>query len=127
MSAHTDKLTERVASATERLAALKARQLLRELRAEHQAKRRARRNDVRRRLDLGGAVLTAECGDFTLVEVIGLLIDAKERLGPSPTMMLAMKKKGQERLASAASTTGDGRHLDAIEKSGAAGLGGQLL
>jgi len=106
MSAHTDKLTERVASATERLAKLKARQLLREMRTEHQAKRLARRTDLRRRLDLGGAVLTAGCGDFVMVEVIGLLLDAKERIGNSPTMRLAARKRGQDWLATSAVVAG---------------------
>lgn len=100
MSARSDKLTERVANATQRLAALKARQLLRELRAEHQAKQRARRNELRRRFDFGAAVLTAGCGEFAAVEVIGLLLDAKQRIGTSPTMRLAARKRGQDWLAS---------------------------
>ena len=100
MSSPSDKLNERVASATQQLAALKARQLMREMRAAHLAKQRARRQETRRRMELGGAVLTAGCGDFTVVEVIGMLLDSKERVGASPTVRLAIRKRGQEWFAS---------------------------
>lgn len=96
MSSSSDKLSERVASATQRLAALKARQLMREMRNAHLAKLRARREERRKRLEFGGAVLTAKCTDFSSVEIVGLLLDGKERVGASPTMRLAIRKKGQE-------------------------------
>lgn len=112
MSARSDKLAQRLALTTERLASLRAEQLQRELRAAYLAKQRARRIALRRRLDLGGAVLTAGCGEFAMVEVIGLLLDAKERVGPSPTMKLAMRKKGQDWLAGAPPTTGVTRSLE---------------
>jgi len=107
MSARSDKLSQRLALTTERLASLKAQQLERELRTAYVAKQRARRIELRRRLDLGKAVLTAGCGELAMVEVIGLLLDAKERVGPSPTMKLAMRKKGQDWLAAGPSMAGE--------------------
>ncbi|MEO5625683.1 MAG: hypothetical protein ABIQ70_06735 [Dokdonella sp.] len=116
MSARSDKLTQRLALTTERLTSLKAQQLERELRTAYVAKQRARRVELRRRLDLGKAVLTAGCGEFAMVEVVGLLLDAKERVGPSPTMRLAMRKKGQDWLAAVPPMTGGSRPLEVFAR-----------
>lgn len=105
MSSSSDKLSERVASATQRLAALKARQLMREMRNAHLAKLRARRDERRQRLQFGGAVFIAQCTDFSPVEIVGLLLDGKERVGVSPTMRLAIRKKGQEWVERASPTS----------------------
>lgn len=108
MSSASDRFNERVAAATKRLAALKARQLMREIREANSARQRARRQEMRRRLELGGAVLAAGCGEFTVVEVIGLLLDSRDRVEASPTMRLALRKRGQEWFAS----LGPSGHVD---------------
>jgi Conjugal transfer protein TraD len=90
------KQAERVARATQRLAALKAQQLMREMREQHRARQRARRLQERRRLELGAAVAVSGVDHLSFEELVGMLLDAKERLGSSPTMMLGMRKKGAE-------------------------------
>lgn len=93
---------ERVARATERLAVLKARQLLREMREHKKAREAAQRAAVQRRMELGHATFLAGMEDYSSEEVVGLLLDAKERLGHSPTQRLALKKRGEEWLKVAA-------------------------
>jgi len=97
-----DTHAERVARATQRLAMLKARQLLREMRAERRTREAARRQTHQRRMALGYAAFMAGVEDYTTEEVVGMLLDAKERLGHSPTQRLAMRKRGEEWMKSAA-------------------------
>lgn len=101
MSKIDEKLAERVTTLTERLETVKAEQLRRELRRAHLQKKRHRGMEARKRAELGKAVLAAGCGDLSLVEVIGALVDARERFDASPTVRLALKKRGQERMADA--------------------------
>jgi hypothetical protein len=91
----TERITEQVARATERLGQLKAREMLREMCAAVRAKARARRSDIQRRLQLGGAVMSAGLGDWHVNEVIGVLLDANERVGGSPTLRLGMRKRAE--------------------------------
>jgi hypothetical protein len=92
----TDKDAALVVRATNRLATLKARQLLREMRERKRALEAAERRAQRRRLELGHAAAMADIDDYSPEEVVGMLLDAKERLGHSPTQRLAMRKKGEE-------------------------------
>lgn len=87
---------DRVARATERLAVLKARQLLREMREQKKKREATQRLNVQRRMELGHASFLAGVEDYTSAEVVGMLLDAKERLGHSPTQRMAMKKRGEE-------------------------------
>lgn len=91
-----DKHTDAVAKATQRLAMLKARQLLRELRAQKRNRAAEQRRSLQRRMELGHAVLLADVDGYSSEEIVGMLLDAKERLGHSPTQRLAMKKRGEE-------------------------------
>jgi hypothetical protein len=95
MSGH-DKDAALVVRATNRLATLKARQLLREMREQKRTRQAAERRAQRRRLELGHAASMAGVDDYSPEEVVGMLLDAKERLGHSPTQRLAMRKKGEE-------------------------------
>ncbi|MDR3385436.1 MAG: conjugal transfer protein TraD [Rudaea sp.] len=91
-----DRIASQVARATERIGQLKARQLLREMRADARARARARRADARRRLMFGGVVLHAGFGDWDAAEVLGVLLDAREKIGGSPTLRLGMRKRGEQ-------------------------------
>ena len=91
---HADKLTEQVVRATQRLAQLRARQLLRQLRAASQAKAKARQADFRRRIQFGGAVIAAGLGNWEVSEIVGVLLDGRERCGSSPTLRMSMRKRG---------------------------------
>jgi hypothetical protein len=94
--APTDRIDAQVARATQRLAQLRARQLLREMRAASRAKANARRLDVRRRLVLGGIVITAGLGDWEADEIAGILVEGRKRCLGSPTMRLGMRNLGAE-------------------------------
>jgi len=97
---------ERVARATERLAVMKARQLLREMREQKKARDSARRIGTQRRMELGHATFMAGVENYSSEEVVGMLLDAKERLGHSPTQRLAIRKRGEEWMKSVALDAG---------------------
>jgi hypothetical protein len=99
MNAMSDKLAERLANTADRLARLKARQLLRDMQTKNRIEDAERRADVRRRIELGSAVLTAGCGDWTPTEIVGLLLDGRERAGSSPTMRIGARRRGEEHLS----------------------------
>lgn len=92
----TDVLETRIVKMTHRLAALEARRLLRE--RQHAAQ--ARKAETRRRIELGGAVIAAGCGEWTTAEVIGLIVKGREEAGSSPTMRMAFRQEGESVLAS---------------------------
>lgn len=97
MSAST-KINQRVAEMTDRLATLKSRQLLRELQLEHQARELLRKREARRRWELGTAILEAGFGEWHALEVVGVLLEAKERIGDSPTQRLAVRIRAEGHL-----------------------------
>lgn len=83
--------------ATQRVAQLRARQLLGEMRTAARAKAELRRLEARRRFELGGAVLAAG-GDWTAAEVVGIMLEARERVGHSPTMRMGLGRRGEDHL-----------------------------
>jgi hypothetical protein len=91
-----DKDAALVVRATNRLATLKARQLLREMREQKRAREAEERRAQRRKMELGHAASLAGIDDYSAEEVVGMLLDAKDRVGHSPTQRLAMKKRGDE-------------------------------
>jgi|GEM_PF-4292602 hypothetical protein len=100
-----NKHADLVARATQRLAVLKARQLLREMKAQKRTREVARRQTLQRRMELGHATSMAGVDDYSADEVVGMLLDAKERMGHSPTQRLALRKRGEEWLKQAALQT----------------------
>lgn len=92
------KINQRVAEMTDRLATLKSRQLLRELQFEQRARELIRKRDARRRWEIGTAVLEAGFGDWHALEVVGVLLEAKERIGDSPTQRLAVRIRAEGHL-----------------------------
>jgi hypothetical protein len=92
------KISQRVADMTDRLATLKSRQLLRELQLEQRARELIRKRDARRRWEIGTAVLEAGFGDWHALEVVGALLDVKERIGDSPTQRLAVRIRAEGNL-----------------------------
>jgi hypothetical protein len=95
MDAQPDRLTEQVGRATQRLIQLRARQMLRDLRKTAREKALSRAADTRHRQELGGAVLAAHMDDWTPPEIVGLLLDGKDRVGHSTTMRLGIRKRGE--------------------------------
>jgi hypothetical protein len=91
-----DKDAALVVRATNRLATLKARQLLREMREQKRARQAADRRELKRKTELGHAAAMAGVEDYSAEEVVGMLLDAKDRIGRSPTQRLALKRRGEE-------------------------------
>jgi hypothetical protein len=98
----SDKDAALVVRATNRLAVVKARQLLREMREQKRVRKLEERRAEKRKMALGHATFLAGVDDFSPEEVVGMLLDAKERLGHSPTQRLAMRKRGDEWLRKSA-------------------------
>jgi hypothetical protein len=82
--------------ATQRVAQLRARKLLHQMRCTVREKNRNRRNLLRRRLMLGDTVISTGLGDIEKSDLIGLLIDARVRYIESPTLRMTVRKRGQE-------------------------------
>lgn len=89
------KLEEQVMNTAKRLAQLKARAMLREMREEHRTRERERRQLFQRRLAMGDAVLQAGVGDWQPTEVVGLLLHALEDVGQSPIARIGLRKRGE--------------------------------
>lgn len=87
--------------ATREVSQAQAKELLQEMRAKAKLKEAARKNEFRRRLAMGEVVSHAGLDDWSTAEVLGLLLEGKERVGASPTMRLGMKQRGEHVLQSA--------------------------
>lgn len=94
-----EQLTERIQNATERLAALKAKELLRQLRAQQRAASLARKDGSKQRQAFGAAVMDAGFGQWHELEVLGLLLDAKERLPGTPETLATLRQRAGRFLA----------------------------
>lgn len=92
-------LKARIDRARQKLSRLKAQLRLRNARSNAKMKTLQRRAEYRRRLNLGGAVLAAGVGDWEADELLGLLLDGRDRALGSKTARLAMRKRGQAVLA----------------------------
>lgn len=103
MESRVERLLERVERETRRLAQARARELLREQRNAMFQRAAARRAEQQRRVDLGNAVSMAGCGDWDVMEIVGTLVDARERFGSSSTQRLGMRKRGEAHLSGRAS------------------------
>lgn len=80
-----------------RWAQLEAQKLFQEMLARTKAKEQQRRQAVRRAIQLGESVL-ATADDWERSELVGALLDARERIRGSPTMRLAARKRGEQHL-----------------------------
>lgn len=95
MSARSsERLTGQIDRAQTQLNQLRARQLAKEMRAEAQARLRARREIHRRHMELGRAVEGAGCADWDLDVLVGALLTERERMEQSPTLRGALRERG---------------------------------
>lgn len=94
----SSSITDQIARATERLAQLKAREMLRTEKAKAKARALARREDAHRKILLGGLVIAADCGHIddegTLV---GMLLDARARIN-NAEWRAQMRERGIQHL-----------------------------
>ena len=70
----TEFLRAQIDRSTQRLAQLKARELITEQRNEAKAREAARRADAHRKIELGGLVLASGCADLVAGELVGALL-----------------------------------------------------
>jgi len=105
MTSSEEHIAKQVAKATDRLGQLKARQLLKDMREATRARAQLRRTEMRRRMEFGGAVISAGFERWEPTEVLGVLLDAHDRVASSPTMRLGLRKRGETAL-SASETLG---------------------
>lgn len=91
-------LEEKMARATTRLAQLRAQQLLREMREAKRAKAQIQAEERRQRWELGGAVIAAGFAQWSVPEVVGLLLFAHDHIGASPTMRIGVRQRGEAHL-----------------------------
>lgn len=88
-------IEDQVLRATQRLARLRARELLKEKRHSMRNQNAMRKAALRRRIELGAMVESANLSDWDPAAVLGLLLDGRERHAHSPTLRLAMKHRGE--------------------------------
>lgn len=55
-----------------------------------------RRALARRRFELGEAVMSAGLAEWSVSEILGVLLDARERIGGSPSKRRAAWKRGEQ-------------------------------
>lgn len=98
MSKASERATERLDRAVQRLTQLKARQLMIEQQEKLQLKEQELRALVRRRYDFGEAVIAAGLSDWNPFEVVGALLEVRDRIGLSKTQRMAAQKRGEQHL-----------------------------
>lgn len=96
-----DALTAKIERSARRTAQLQAQRALREMRLATIERVRARKRAARQRYELGDSVLLAGLVDWQAAELVGLLLDGKDRFGASPTMRMGLRKRGEEHLMGA--------------------------
>lgn len=84
--------------ATRDISQVRAKELAREMREKAERQERARKEAFRRRLAMGEIVSRAGLDDWSAAEVLGLLLDGKDRVGESATMRLGMRQRGEPHL-----------------------------
>lgn len=76
----TEKLRAQIDRSTQRLAQLRAREMLSEQREAVRARQANRRADVHRKIQLGGWVVDAGSGEMTGAELVGALLSYREKV-----------------------------------------------
>lgn len=84
MSAGEDRVDAQLMRAAQRVAQLKARKLLREMRALARHKAKARRAEFRKRLTLGDIVVDLGLGELEPHQLSEILVGARQRFLESP-------------------------------------------
>lgn len=94
----TKTLQDQITAATDRLARLKAKELLAEQRQRAKAKADARRADAHRKIQLGGLVIAAGAGDIDEAELVGALLSYEAAAKNEPARRDQYRAKGRAHL-----------------------------
>lgn len=101
MKSPKEKIVERIANATDKLAKMKARQLLKEMRDEHVERTRARHEYFQQRIALGDVIVQCGLGNWTPQELRGMVLHVLDESGSSPTVRLGFRKRAEQADANA--------------------------
>lgn len=91
-----DRTTVQIQRTVQRLAQLQARRALAEMRRVAQARARARKRDARRHQELGAAIESAGFSDWPGVDVMGLLLVARDHFGEAETARKLMRDRARQ-------------------------------
>lgn len=97
-STYADRLTNQLLKTTRKIADHEANRLAHERLVAIRSRKKERRVRLRRRICFGTIVERAGLGEWEVAEVLGVLVEAKDRVGRSPTMRLAARKRGAQLL-----------------------------
>lgn len=95
-AASLEKWMEQLMDLAEKIGGIKARQLSREQRQKDRSKDLERRFRARRHALIAEATRTAGLAEWSIPEILGVLLDARERIGHSPTLRLAATKRAEQ-------------------------------
>ena len=98
MSSSADRLTQQLLQTAQKIARVQANGLLRDRRVVLRSKQKERQARLRRRIELGSAIEVAGLSDWKLAELVGALLDARDRIGASKTQRMAAQKRGEQQL-----------------------------
>lgn len=88
-------LIKRLTATVEQLSERRKAQLMRDWRRSTTQRAKERREGLRVKIELGSAVFKAGLRSWSQDEVLGLLLDGRDRVSHSPTLRLAVRKKGE--------------------------------
>lgn len=94
MTVAHDHLRAKLDRATKRVVQLQAQQALVEMRRKTQEQAKSRREQARRRFELGEAVAAAGLADWSKAELTGLLLRAKDQFGESEVTRKMLEAHG---------------------------------
>lgn len=94
----TERLRHQIDRSTQRLAQLRARELLSEQRNAHRIREANRRAEARRKTELGALVIAAGAGDLQDTEIVGALLSYR-RAASDPAHRHNLKMEGAAHLA----------------------------
>lgn len=97
-STYADRLANRLVQTTRKIADLQANRLAHERLVAVRLRKKERRARLRRRIELGSAIETAGLSDWKVAELVGALLDLRDRIGASKTQRMAAQKRGEQHM-----------------------------
>lgn len=93
-----ERWKQQLVETAEQLAQVLAGQLYREQAERQRCAEQNRVLQARRRAELGAAVEKAGLADWNASEIVGVLLEIKDRIGLSRTQRMAAQKRGEQHL-----------------------------
>lgn len=112
-----EHLTQQLVETAQQIGQVLARQLNREQAERQRCSEQKRLQQARRRSELGAAVEKAGLSDWNTLEIVGVLLEIKDRIGLSRTQRMAAQKRGEQHLGKS-SATADSLALETVVDSG---------